>query len=133
MPTLLAFRTVNDPSGGFTPEAFRSRVLSSSQAHGGVEPVKLLGNEEIHWTDVLGGAGCVARALLARLQDKVAVFEWHRRQQTRGDVRWTIEEVLNELPEEPYPKDLWDEKVEATWQFVFGHPDWRPGQAARLH
>jgi hypothetical protein len=75
----------------------------------------------------------VARALLTRLHDKVAVFEWHRRQQTRGDVRWTIEEVLNELPEEPYPKDLWDEKVEATWQFVFGHPDWQAGQAARLH
>ena len=69
----------------------------------------------------------VARALLARLHDKVAVFEWHRRQQARSDVRWTIEEVLNELPEEPYPKDLWDEKVEATWQFVFGHPDWQPG------
>jgi type I restriction enzyme R subunit len=64
----------------------------------------------------------VARELLAKLHDKVAVFEWHRRQQTRGDVRWTIEEVLNQLPEEPYPKGIWDQKVEATWQFVFGRP-----------
>lgn len=62
----------------------------------------------------------VARTLLAKLHEKVSVFEWRRRQQTRSDVRWTIEEVLNELPEEPYPKDLWDQKVEATWQFVFG-------------
>lgn len=66
----------------------------------------------------------VARARLTRLHDKVAVFEWQRRQQTRSDVRWTIEEVLNDLPEEPYPKDLWDEKVEATWQFVFSRPEW---------
>jgi len=70
----------------------------------------------------------VARELLVRLHDKVAVFEWHRRQQTRSDVEWTIKEVLNTLPEEPYPEALWNEKVEATWQFVFGRPGWRPGQ-----
>ena len=58
------------------------------------------------------------------------MFEWRRRQQTRGDVRWTIEEVLNELPEEPYPKELWDLKVEEAWQFVFGRAEWRPGAAA---
>ena len=72
----------------------------------------------------------VARKLLASLHDKVAVFEWRRRQQTRGDVRWTIEEVLNELPEEPYPKELWDLKVEEAWQFVFGRPNWRPEATA---
>ena len=66
----------------------------------------------------------VARELLVRLHDKVAVFEWHRRQQTRGDVEWTIKEVLNTLPEEPYPEELWNAKVEATWQFIFGRPDW---------
>ena len=65
----------------------------------------------------------VARELLVRLHDKVAVFEWHRRQQTRSDVEWTIKEVLNTLPEEPYPEELWNSKVEATWQFVFGRRD----------
>jgi type I restriction enzyme R subunit len=65
----------------------------------------------------------IARDLLAKLQDKVSAFQWRQRQQTRGDVRWTIEQVLNALPEAPYPKDLWDEKVEATWQFVFARPD----------
>ena len=42
----------------------------------------------------------------------------------------TIEQVLNELPEEPYPKALWDEKVEATWQFVFAHHDRQASHAA---
>ena len=46
------------------------------------------------------------------------VFHWRDRQQPRSVVRSTIEVVLNSLPEDPYPQDLWDEKVEATWQFV---------------
>ncbi|BDW81100.1 hypothetical protein MACH24_05380 [Erythrobacter sp. Dej080120_24] len=25
---------------------------------------------------------------------------------------------LNELPEDPYPKDLWDAKVDQVWDFV---------------
>ncbi|WP_234731322.1 type I restriction endonuclease subunit R [Acidocella facilis] len=70
----------------------------------------------------------VSRELLVRLHDKVAVFEWHRRQQTRSDVEWTIREVLNTLPAEPYPEELWNAKVDATWQFVFGRPDWWPDQ-----
>ena len=61
----------------------------------------------------------VARDLLTKLQDKVAAFQWRQRQQTRGDVRWTIEQVLNGLPEAPYPTALWDAKVEAAWQLVF--------------
>ncbi len=65
----------------------------------------------------------IAGDLLAKLQDKVSAFQWRQRQQTRSDVRWTIEQVLNALPEAPYPKDLWDAKVEATWQFVFSRPD----------
>ena len=59
-----------------------------------------------------------ARELLAKLQDAVTVFQWGQRQQTRAAVRSKIEFVLNALPEEPYPEDLWHEKVEATWAFV---------------
>ena len=65
----------------------------------------------------------IARELLAKLQDKLAVFQWRQRQQTRSAVRWTIERTLNELPEEPYPKDQWDLKVEETWQFILGRPE----------
>jgi len=28
-------------------------------------------------------------------------------------------ETLNELPDEPYPQLLWDQKVDRVWQFVF--------------
>ena len=35
-----------------------------------------------------------------------------------SEVRFTIEQVLNDLPEAPYPETLWREKVEATWQFI---------------
>ena len=28
---------------------------------------------------------------------------------------------LNELPEDPYPEELWKEKFEAVWQFVYHH------------
>lgn len=67
----------------------------------------------------------VARELMAKLEDKIAVFQWRQRQQTRGEVRWTIEQALNELPEEPYPEALWRGKVEVAWQFIFArdaHP-----------
>jgi type I restriction enzyme R subunit len=60
----------------------------------------------------------VARALLTKLQAAVAVFRWRERQRTRSTVRSTIEVVLNTLPDEPYPQEVWDQKVEATWQFV---------------
>jgi type I restriction enzyme R subunit len=48
----------------------------------------------------------------------VKVIRWRDRQEPRAVVRSTIEVILNTLPEDPYPKDLWDEKVEATWEFV---------------
>lgn len=61
----------------------------------------------------------IARDLLAKLKDKVSVFQWRQRQATRADVRWTIEQVLNELPEEPYSTGIWDEKVDMTWNVIF--------------
>jgi type I restriction enzyme R subunit len=60
----------------------------------------------------------IARSLLAKLQENVSVIQWPQRQQTRAAVRSSIEVVLNDLPEEPYPEDMWNEKVETTWQFV---------------
>ena len=64
----------------------------------------------------------IARELLEKLHDAVSVFQWRQRQQTRAAVRSTIEVVLNSLPEAPYPEDLWNQKVEATWLFVFSQP-----------
>ena len=65
----------------------------------------------------------VARDLLVKLRDKVSVFQWRQRQQTRAEVQWAIKEVLNELPEDPYPEKLWNIKVEEAWQFVFARGD----------
>jgi hypothetical protein len=31
-----------------------------------------------------------------------------------------MEIVLNSLPDAPYPEGVWNEKVEATWAFIFG-------------
>jgi hypothetical protein len=38
---------------------------------------------------------------------------------------------LNSLPEDPYPEDLWKEKVDAVWQFVY-HPGPSWLQEARI-
>ena len=73
----------------------------------------------------------VAKNLLAKLQDKVSVFQWRHRQQTRSAVRWEIEQALNDLPQEPYPRELWDLKVEETWQFIFTRPG-ASGAGARM-
>ena len=59
-----------------------------------------------------------ARALLSKLKDLVAVRDWYRRQQPRAAVHSAIRLELDELPEEPFPREIWDEKVEAVWQFV---------------
>ena len=61
----------------------------------------------------------VARELLAKLQEQLAVAEWQTRQQTRATVQSTIRFTLNELPEEPYPEPVWNEKVDAVWAFIF--------------
>lgn len=56
----------------------------------------------------------VARELLKKLQKQLAVDEWQAKQQTRAAVQSTIRFTLNELPEEPYPESVWNEKVNAV-------------------
>ena len=60
----------------------------------------------------------VARALLERLQELVAALDWVAGQQTRAAVHSEIRVKLNELPEQPYPAELWQAKVEQVWDFV---------------
>lgn len=74
----------------------------------------------------------VARELLERLQALQVEF-WRQNQQTRAQVYSEIRVKLNELPEEPYPQATWDEKVEAVWQFVYGHGAGSPGARAAIH
>lgn len=70
----------------------------------------------------------VARDLLSKLQDQLTVHEWQTWQQTRAALLHTIRFTLNELPEEPYPEPLWNEKVDAVWAFIFAR---RQAAAAR--
>lgn len=60
----------------------------------------------------------VARKLLERLQVLVDAIDWVRGQETRGAVWTEIRQRLNELPNEPYPQELWDAKVDQVWDFV---------------
>ncbi len=72
------------------------------------------------------GVKRVARELLGKLQDQLAIANWRLNQQTRGAVQSTIRFTLNELPQEPYPEPVWNEKVDRVWAFIFAR---RQGQA----
>ena len=74
----------------------------------------------------------MARELLEKLQD-LRVEHWRLNQQTRAAVHSEIRFKLNELPEEPYPQDLWDEKVEEVWQFIYHQPSGQAGAGATIH
>ena len=60
----------------------------------------------------------VARDLLEKLRELIGAIDWVRGQETRGAVYSEIRVRLDELPEEPYPKALWDAKVAQVWNFV---------------
>jgi type I restriction enzyme, R subunit len=60
----------------------------------------------------------IAKRLLAHLHDKL-VLDWRRRAAPTADVRVTILDVLDEdLPEDPYPPEVFDAKVQAVFDHV---------------
>ena len=69
----------------------------------------------------------IARDLLEKLEDQLAITDWRIKQQTRAAVQTTIRFTLNELAQEPYPEPVWNEKVDRVWAFIFA----RRQQAAR--
>lgn len=60
----------------------------------------------------------VARKLLERLHELIDAIDWQRGQETRGAVWTALRVQLNELPEEPYPEEIWNAKVSQVWEFV---------------
>lgn len=75
----------------------------------------------------------MARGLLEKLQGLVDAVDWMRGQETRGAVRWAIQVGLNELPEDPYPKGLWDAKVDQVWDFVLTrYSRYNPLQSSKM-
>ena len=62
----------------------------------------------------------VVKDLIDKLKREKLVIDWRKKQQTRADVRLTIEKILDELPP-VYTKDLWVEKCDQTYQHVYEH------------
>ncbi len=73
----------------------------------------------------------IARELLAKLHAIIDAPDWKRGQEMRGAVYSEIRIRLNELPEEPYPKALWDAKVDQVWGFVLRR--YADGDIVRAH
>jgi type I restriction enzyme, R subunit len=59
----------------------------------------------------------VAKRLLAHVHDKL-VLDWRHKAETMADVRVAIRDVLDELPAEPYPRLVYDAKVQAVFDHV---------------
>jgi type I restriction enzyme R subunit len=59
----------------------------------------------------------VAKRLLAHVHEKL-VLDWRRKAETLADVRVAIRNVLDELPEAPYPRVVYDAKVQAVFDHV---------------
>jgi type I restriction enzyme R subunit len=62
----------------------------------------------------------IARQLLDKLKREKFILDWRLRENAKADVRETIRQEFDQLPE-VYERKLWEEKVERTYQFVFEH------------
>lgn len=59
-----------------------------------------------------------AKALLDHLHDKL-VLDWRRKAETMAGVRTALREVLDErLPEDPYPPEIFDQKIDAIFNHI---------------
>ena len=73
----------------------------------------------------------VARDLLEKLQDQLRIVDWPSKQQTRAAVESTIRFTLDQLPQEPYPEAVWNEKVDVVWAFIFARRQGPANSASR--
>ncbi|MEJ7569348.1 MAG: type I restriction enzyme endonuclease domain-containing protein, partial [Gaiellaceae bacterium] len=68
-------------------------------------------------TDETEQVRAVAKRLLEHLHEKL-VQDWRRKAETLAEVRVTIRDVLDQLPDDPYPRTLYDTKVQAVFDHV---------------
>jgi type I restriction enzyme, R subunit len=68
----------------------------------------------------------IARRLLTNLKREKLILDWRLKENAKADVRQTIREEYDHLPE-VYDRRLWEDKVERTYQFMFER---YPGNAA---
>ncbi len=62
----------------------------------------------------------IARELLDKLKREKFILDWQLRETAKADVRETIRQELDLLPP-VYGREIWDDKVERTYRFVFEH------------
>jgi type I restriction enzyme R subunit len=103
-----------------------SRDLSEEEVRAATED---LNEEELAIFDLLtkpdpvltegerGQVKAVAKRLLDHVHEKL-VLDWRRRAETTADMRVTIRTILDELPQEPYPRPLYDDKAQAVFDHV---------------
>ncbi len=60
-----------------------------------------------------------ARELLATLKREKLVLDWRKRQQSRAQVRMTIETMLDQALPKPYTPNLYREKCDAIYQHIY--------------
>lgn len=60
----------------------------------------------------------IARQLLEKLKREKFILDWRLREAAKADVRETIRQEFDELPE-AYERRIWEEKVERTYQYVY--------------
>jgi len=62
----------------------------------------------------------IARELLDKLKREKFILDWRLRETAKADVRETIRQEFDLLPP-VYGREIWDDKVERTYRFVFEH------------
>ena len=62
----------------------------------------------------------IARELLAKLKREKFILDWRLKENAKADVRETIRQEYDLLPA-VYGREIWDDKVERTYRFVFEH------------
>jgi type I restriction enzyme R subunit len=62
----------------------------------------------------------IARELLAKLKREKFILDWRLRETAKADVRETIRQEYDLLPD-VYEAKMWEDKVDRTYRFVFEH------------
>ena len=57
--------------------------------------------------------------MLDTLKREKLVLDWRKKQQSRADVKLTIQKVLDELLPECYSEELYEQKCEAVYQHIY--------------
>jgi type I restriction enzyme R subunit len=110
-------RRLIELSGDLTVEEQRAVVEDMSEEELAI--FDLLTNPEPALEDEeLSRVRDVAKGLLEHIHEKLVV-DWRTRAEAQADMRVTIRRALdNGLPEDPYPRDVFDQKVQAIFDHV---------------